>query len=160
MEVATKAAKKGTKAITVAAGEAAGMTVSVHTVQGMLDLKKPLTIKMLKRGLNVRVLDTLSKHLDIPKSATMTYIGLPRQTYTRRKEAGRFNSDESDRIVRYAELLARAADLLGDEVAAAEWLRTSAPALNSETPLEHASTELGARSVLQLIGRLEHGIPA
>lgn len=66
---------------------------------------------------------------------------------------------ESDRVVRYAELLHRAVEFLGDNDAAARWLDTPSVALDGETPLDHATTEFGARDVIRLIGRLEHGIP-
>ena len=66
---------------------------------------------------------------------------------------------ESDRVVRYAELLYRAVGFLGDSDAAARWLEIPSAALDGETPLDHATTEFGARNVLRLIGRLEHGIP-
>ena len=60
--------------------------------------------------------------------------------------------------MRYAELFGSAVELLGDAAAAALWLRTPAPALKGETPMDHATTEFGARDVIRLIGRLEHGI--
>ena len=69
------------------------------------------------------------------------------------------SAEEANHVVRYPDLLQRAADLLGDEDAAAQWLRTPASALGGETPIDHATTESGAQEVTRLIGRLEHGIP-
>ena len=40
-----------------------------------------------------------------------------------------------------------------------KWLGHPNPALRGETPLDHAKTPLGLGDVLDLIGRLEHGIP-
>lgn len=42
---------------------------------------------------------------------------------------------------------------------ACEWLGHPSTALDGETPLERAKTPTGAQDVLDLIGRLEHGIP-
>jgi putative toxin-antitoxin system antitoxin component (TIGR02293 family) len=39
------------------------------------------------------------------------------------------------------------------------WLFAPHLALDSHSPIEFASTEIGAREVESLIGRLEHGIP-
>jgi putative toxin-antitoxin system antitoxin component (TIGR02293 family) len=62
-------------------------------------------------------------------------------------------------LVRFARLFRLATELYdGDEEAAREWLRKPAPALDGETPLDHADTEAGAREVEVLIGRLEHGV--
>ena len=46
----------------------------------------------------------------------------------------------------------------GDMRAARKWLETPQPGLGGETPLDFASTEVGAREVENLIGRLEHGV--
>ena len=40
-----------------------------------------------------------------------------------------------------------------------EWLRHPSAALGGETPLERAKTPGGTQDVLDLIGRLGHGIP-
>ena len=77
----------------------------------------------------------------------------------RRHTKGRLSAEAPCQVGRYPDLLRRAVDLLGDEDAAAQWLRTPAPALGGEAPLVHAATEPGAQEVARLIGRLEHGIP-
>jgi putative toxin-antitoxin system antitoxin component (TIGR02293 family) len=46
----------------------------------------------------------------------------------------------------------------GDVDAARTWLSTPAPALGDRTPEDVAATDLGAREVESLIGRLEHGV--
>lgn len=125
----------------------------------ILNLKKPITVETIRKGLPVRVVERLRKRLSLPSGETIAVLDLPRQTYIRRREAGRLTPDESDRVVRYADLLARSTDLFGDENAAADWLSKPTPALNGETPLAYATTELGTRKLLNLIGRMEHGIP-
>src|SRR6266851_5722473 len=53
----------------------------------------------------------------------------------------------------------QAVDLFeGDEVGAHRWLTTAKKALENQTPLAYSRTELGAREVENLIGRLEHGV--
>ena len=78
----------------------------------------------------------------------------------RRKEAGRLEPDESDRLMRASRVIARAIELFeGDREAARTWLTTHLRALGDHTPLEFAKTDVGAIEVENLIGRLEHGIP-
>ena len=101
----------------------------------------------------------LARALRVTSATFQRCLGLSKQTYARRRAAGRLSAPESDRVVRYADLLRRAVALLGDEESAALWLSTPASALGGETPLDHATTELGGRNVARLIGRLEHGIP-
>jgi len=76
---------------------------------------------------------------------------------SRRKHAGNLAPDESEHVLRLAALLERATQVFEDE-AAADWLRTPNLALGGVTPLALADTELGAREVDDLLGRLEHGV--
>ena len=48
----------------------------------------------------------------------------------------------------------------GGRAHALEWLKHPNPALARDTPLAHASTPARAKDVIDLIGRLEHGIPS
>lgn len=68
-------------------------------------------------------------------------------------ELGVKNSDESD-------ILRRAAIMLmdGDEAEAECWLNTPLKAFNHITPLEHSQIPNGSQEVLDLIGRILHGV--
>ena len=46
----------------------------------------------------------------------------------------------------------------GDVPAALAWLRTPKKALGQQSPWTYTRSELGAREVLDLIGRLEYGV--
>ena len=125
----------------------------------VLGLKVPITDGLIRAGLSTSVIKQLSQRLDLSTEKTLGYVSINRQTYARRRKAGKLSSNESDRVWRVARLVANAYQLLGDDDSAAEWLHTPSPALNGDTPLERAKTEIGAWDVQQLIGRLEHGIP-
>jgi putative toxin-antitoxin system antitoxin component (TIGR02293 family) len=86
-------------------------------------------------------------------------IGIPDRTLARRRAAGKLEPDESERLLRVANLFEKCVDLFeGDVKAAVNWLTSAKKALNGQTPLLYARTELGAREVEDLIGRLDHGI--
>lgn len=129
------------------------------TVASILRQPREVTVETVREGLPVESLEGLAERLQVTSAALQRWLNLSRQTYARRRAKGCLSADESDRVVRYADLFRQATDLLGDESAAAQWLRTPAPALGGETPMDHATTEFGARDVTRLIGRLEHGIP-
>ena len=42
---------------------------------------------------------------------------------------------------------------------ALDWLKHPNPDLGGETPLQRADTAIGKEDVIDLIGRMEHGIP-
>ncbi len=77
----------------------------------------------------------------------------------RRKAAGRLAPDESERLLRISTVFEKTVDLFeGDVAGAVAWLTSPKRALGRETPLAYSRTELGAREVEDLIGRLEHGV--
>ncbi len=116
----------------------------------LLKLRGGFTIREYERFLEITGLDdaTVSKALAIPK-----------RTFVRRRSEGRLKPDESERLWRLGRVFDRAADLFdGEPDAARRWLRAPAKALGGQTPLEAAETEVGAREVEMLIGRIEHGV--
>ncbi len=129
------------------------------TVAAILRQPQGVTVETVREGLPVESLERLAERLQVTSAALQRWLKLSRPTYARRRAEGCLSAEESDRVVRYAELYRRAADLLGDESAVAQWLGTPAAALGGETPMDYATTEFGARDVIRLIGRLEHGIP-
>ena len=88
-------------------------------------------------------------------------VGIPRQTLVRRRNRGVLRRDESDRAATVARVFNLALSYFdGNREHALEWLKHPHPALAGETPLQRADTATGAEDVMDLIGRLEHGIPA
>jgi putative toxin-antitoxin system antitoxin component (TIGR02293 family) len=87
------------------------------------------------------------------------WVGIPQRTLTRRQSEGKLRPDESDRLWRASTLFDMAVDLFeGDVAAARRWLLAPQAVLGGQIPLEIATTDVGAREVENLIGRLEHGV--
>jgi putative toxin-antitoxin system antitoxin component (TIGR02293 family) len=114
----------------------------------------------VKAGLPLIEFDALRELLGLTVENLASRIGISIATLSRRRRTGEpLDPGHSDRLVRYARLFRAATDLYnGDEEAARAWLRKPARALAGETPLDHAGTEVGAREVENLVGRLEHGV--
>ena len=115
-------------------------------------------IAAVKAGLDVRVFVDLARRLGVSEARLAEVAGIAPTTLTRRKRAGALAPDESEHVMRLAALLERATHVLEDEGDAAAWLRASNAALGGDTPLDLADTELGAREVDDLLGRIEHGV--
>jgi putative toxin-antitoxin system antitoxin component (TIGR02293 family) len=116
-------------------------------------------ISHVERGFSFKSLRQLESHSGIPISMIASLIGIPERTLARRKTAGRLTSEESERLLRVSTIFEKAVELFeGDVAAAVKWLTTSQRALGHNPPLAYARTELGARDVENLIGRLEHGV--
>ena len=74
-----------------------------------------------------------------------------------RRRRGRLARFESDRLYRMARLLALARESLGDGHRASRWLKRANRALGGVPPVSTLDTELGARQVENLLGRIAHG---
>jgi putative toxin-antitoxin system antitoxin component (TIGR02293 family) len=81
------------------------------------------------------------------------------RTLIRRKKSGHLIREESERVLRFTRIISAALSLFdGDQEGANAWMRRENRALGGKTPLGMASTEIGGEEVLNLIGRLEHGV--
>ena len=115
-------------------------------------------IKAVKAGIDTRVFVDLARRIGVSEAGLAEVAGIAPSTLTRRKRGGSLAPDESEHVLRLAALLERAAQVFEDEAVAAEWLRTPNLALGDVAPLAMADTELGAREVDDLLGRIEYGV--
>jgi len=129
------------------------------TLLGLRTYDAPSLLRKMEKGFAYRSFDHLRRNLGLSAAGLAEAAGIRPRTLTRRKEQGRLQPDESDRLLRISRLFGRALELFeGDAAAARAWLAAPQSALGSAAPLELARTELGAREVERLIGRLEHGV--
>ncbi len=139
-----------------------GMKRADHTYVILLGLEPTDTTHLIQRvekGLPFRVVERLRRNMALTTEQFAELIQVKPRTLSRRKEEGRLQPDESDRALRASRIFGGALELFeGDAEAARAWLSSEQPALGGAVPLSVARTELGAREVEQLIGRLEHGV--
>lgn len=135
-----------------------------HFYVALLGLRnyRPLKIhEHLRDGLSYSAFERFQRNTQLAASTIAQLIQLPPRTLARRKETGRLEPDESDRLLRATRVFGRALELFeGDPDAARHWLTSRQALLGGHVPLELAATDVGALEVEHLIGRLEHGIPA
>lgn len=123
---------------------------------------EPLKIDAhVRNGLSYASLERFQRNTSLSSNEIAVLIRLPARTWARRKEAGKLEPDESDRLIRASRVFGRALELFeGDSGAARHWLLEPQPLLGNLIPFELASTDVGTVEVDRLIGRLEHGIPS
>lgn len=136
-----------------------------YYVQGPLagstrpDFNTASLVKVLEVGLPVTELNALQATLALPAEKLAPMLGISKATLHRRKGAGRrLNPVISDRVVRFARLLGKAAKVFGGLEDAKQWLNANQFGLGGAVPLDYAKTEIGAREVENLLGRIEHGV--
>src|SRR6185436_10781107 len=106
----------------------------------------------------VKELNELQATLGVPMNKLALMLGISKATLHRRKAEGRLDQAESDRVVRFAKLMGKAVEVLELEENARQWLASPQFGLGGAVPLEYAETEVGAREVENLLGRIEHGV--
>ena len=115
-------------------------------------------IRQIQKGLRFTELETLQSTIDLPFEQLAAKLCISRSTLHRRKAAGRLSPDESDKVMRLSRLLDHAAKVFGDVEKARTWLKFPQVGLGGAIPLDYAQTEVGAREVDDLLGRIDYGV--
>jgi putative toxin-antitoxin system antitoxin component (TIGR02293 family) len=115
-------------------------------------------IRQIQKGLRFSELKTLQETIDLPFDQLAAKLCISRSTLHRRKAAGRLSPDESDKVMRLSGLLDHAAKVFGDVEKARAWLKFPQVGLGGAVPLDYAQTEVGAREVDDLLGRIDYGV--
>jgi putative toxin-antitoxin system antitoxin component (TIGR02293 family) len=139
--------------------------VKIQALLGGESVTGPLSsaldvVRLVRRGLPTQAVDQFLAASHLNFSAIERHV-MARRTFKRRQDADqRLDPVESDRFLRLVGLVAAAEDTFGNTDKALAWLGRENRALDGQTPLSLADTDLGARSVETLLGRIGHGLAA
>ncbi|MEZ2354994.1 antitoxin Xre-like helix-turn-helix domain-containing protein [Caballeronia sp. RCC_10] len=115
-------------------------------------------VEIVRHGISSQALDSMLRSIDLSQSELAQALDIPERTLARRKREGVFSREESAKLLRLARIAARAAEVFGDLDLAIGWLKAPAAAVGDATPLSLLDTDVGADSVMDTLGRIEHGI--
>lgn len=137
-------------------------TLETNFYVRLLGLKTFDTLKLFKKieaGLTFASFARLQRNIGLTQDQLGEIVQIRRRTLVRRKQAGKLEPTESDRLLRTSRIFGHALQLFeGDGVAARAWMRSPLRALGNISPLEACRSELGASEIDKVIGRLEHGV--
>jgi putative toxin-antitoxin system antitoxin component (TIGR02293 family) len=143
--------------------------IRAHSIASLLGVKprsRDYTFhdlaKEVGRGLSVAAVDRLCAVI-APTIPGFRYQIVSKATLARRHKSAkrRLTREESDRLARLARLWAFALDVWGSAPAARRFLSEPHPFLAGRVPRDVATeTEIGARTVEELLGRLKYGSAA
>lgn len=111
----------------------------------------------VREGFPHAVLEELMRASGLTLKELADALDLSPRSLQRRRRRGRLARFESDRLYRMARLLALARESLGDGPRASRWFKRTNRALGGVAPLAAIDTELGARQVENLLGRIAYG---
>ena len=115
-------------------------------------------IEVIRNGISATAIEALLKAMQLSQSEFARALDIPERTLARRKREGVLNSEESAKVLRVARVVGRAGEVFEDPDAALDWLKSPNAALSRATPLSLLDTDIGAESVLDTLGRIEHGV--
>ncbi len=111
----------------------------------------------IREGFPPTVVDEVMHAADLTLAEVAASLDLSVRSLQRRREQGRLARHESDRLYRLARIIALAKNYIGEDEAATRWLKRPNRALGGSTPLELMDTEIGARAVENVLGRIAYG---
>ncbi|MGH8674849.1 MAG: type II RES/Xre toxin-antitoxin system antitoxin [Burkholderiales bacterium] len=115
-------------------------------------------IEVVRQGIPAAAVESLCKATKLSQAELARALGIPGRTLARRKREGVLSSEESAKMLRLARVIGRANEVFENPNAALDWLKTPNTALGAKAPLSLLDTEFGAESVLDTLGRIEHGV--
>ncbi len=115
-------------------------------------------IALIRQGLPSASVDAVVRLTRITQSELARALAIPERTLARRKREGVLSPEESAKFIRLARLVERAGTVFEDTDSALNWLQSPNASLGGITPLSLLDTDIGAESVLDTLGRIEHGI--
>lgn len=104
-------------------------------------------LEMLAEGFPTASFEQFLSVSGLPVREAVRYLRLSPAQLARRRRGGRIGPEESERLLRLAELYAHTLELFEDSAAAVGWLTAPALGLGGKRPVDYATTEWGdARS--------------
>ncbi|MHB8584893.1 MAG: type II RES/Xre toxin-antitoxin system antitoxin [Thermoplasmatota archaeon] len=135
------------------------MTESKASVEG-LNLFAPNRLALAEKihaGVRFAQVEAFLRKSGFSAQECASACEVAKRTWERRKEAGRFAPDESDRIARFVALVDHAAGVFGSATAARRWFGAPNLLLGGETPLAVARTDVGREEIAIALSRIEWG---
>ncbi len=115
-------------------------------------------ILLVRQGLPSASVDALVRSTRITQAELAQALAIPERTLARRKREGTLSPEESAKFVRFARVVERAEAVFEDTDGALSWLQSANAALGGVTPMSLLDTDIGADSVMDTLGRIEHGV--
>jgi putative toxin-antitoxin system antitoxin component (TIGR02293 family) len=116
-------------------------------------------VAQVRVGLPASTVNLLADTLSMQRAQVARQLNIPARTLSRRLATkSRLTQDESDRTLRMAKVVALAHEVLGAEDKASRWMVAPNRALDGKRPFDQLDTELGVRSVEEVLYSIAYGM--
>ena len=136
----------------------------VEVLGGNKTFKRPIRntddlAEQVRAGLPASTVTLLAETLSLHRAQVAERLSIPPRTLSRRLATkSRLTHEESDRTLRMAKVVALAREVLGTEEKASRWMSIPNRALGGRRPFDQLDTELGVRSVEEVLHRIAYGM--
>jgi len=135
---------------------------------------------LIKKGIPWGVISHIKKAFSLPDEVIAGIVGVSPRTIARRRQTDkthggassvrsrkarasaaqseRLSPVESDRVYRFARIMALAEDVFENKEEALEWLKSPQYGLGGHVPFDMLQTDAGAREVEELLVRIDYGV--
>ena len=111
----------------------------------------------IRQGFPHKVVEELMQASGLTLKELADALDLSPRSLQRRRRSGRLARFESDRLYRLARIVALARESLGGDEVALRWLKRPNRSLGGVAPVTAIDTEVGARQVENILGRIAFG---
>lgn len=115
-------------------------------------------IDLVRKGIPASAIDSVIELVNVRQAELSRALDIPERTLVRRKKEGVLSREESGKLLRLARVIERAAEVFEEGQVALHWVKSPNASLAGATPLSMLDTDLGTESVMDALGRIEHGV--
>jgi len=115
-------------------------------------------VKVARGGIAKQKLLSLARKLSLTIQEIADILHISERTLQRYSPDTFIKTEHADRAIELARLYERGIDVLGSAEAFNKWLRQPNYALRNQAPLSLLDTSIGFTMVLDVLGRIEHGV--
>ena len=133
-----------------------GRRILRRTITSDLDLASAVNAGLPSGSLD-HILDEVEGHID-RNDDVYRIVGSARTLQRKRASRIALSAGESDRLARFARILVRSEEALGDKQKALGWISRPNRALGGKSPLFLLDSDAGTLAVERVLGRIEHGV--
>lgn len=134
------------------------MATAAFSVDRFLSAPPLARVREVQKGLPASALRAVADGKVVTVADLVGIVGTRRTLDRRLADDASLTLEESDRLARFAEVLALATHVLGDRTAAMKWLRAPQFSFDGTPPIELMQTYSGSDLVINLLQSFRHGM--
>lgn len=115
-------------------------------------------VEISRKGIKKSALSNLSEALNISMKRLANLLPVTERTLQRRSANSLLNSTTSQQVILIGQLITKGEEFFGNRENFQNWLKQPNTALGGYIPLDILDTTIGVQLVMDVLGRLEHGV--